>query len=119
MIPREIVGPQDRFEMCIRDRWQVLSKAIASPMTELGALPPVGLPALRLVSGRADQRLSDVVGSISAVRPWHERQSIIDHLGPLANSKSTFFQATKHIHCTSLGEPFALQQTQSNPNSQK
>jgi hypothetical protein len=25
-------------------------------------------------------------GSISAVRPWHERQSIIDHLGPLANS---------------------------------
>jgi len=41
------------------NEWQVLSKAIASPMTELGALPPVGLPALRLVSGRADQRLSD------------------------------------------------------------
>jgi hypothetical protein len=58
-------------------------------------------------------------GSISAARLRHERQSIIDHLGPLANSKSTFFQATKHIHCTSLGEPFALQQTQSNPNSQK
>jgi len=29
----------------------------------MGALPPVGLPALRLVSGRADQRLSDVVES--------------------------------------------------------
>jgi hypothetical protein len=56
-------------------------------------------------------------GSISAARLRHERQSIIDHLGPLANSKSTFFQATKHIHCTSLGEPFALQQTQSNPDS--
>src|SRR5208283_2149274 len=28
-------------------------------MTAFGALPPVGLPALRLVSGRADQRLSD------------------------------------------------------------
>jgi hypothetical protein len=51
-------------------------------------------------------------GSISTARLRHERQSIIDHLGLLANSKSTFF--TKHVHRTSLGEPFALQQTQSN-----
>jgi hypothetical protein len=57
------------------------------------------------------------LGSVPAVRSRHERQSIIYHLGPLANSKSTFFQATKHIHCTSLGEPFALQQTQSNRDS--
>ena len=33
----------------------------------MGALPPVGLPALRLVSGRADQRLSDLVGSTPAI----------------------------------------------------
>ena len=71
------------------------------------------------LSGSIGACLTTEIGSISAARLRHERQSIIDHLGPLANSQSTFFQTTKHIHCTSLGEPFALQQTQSNPNSQK
>jgi len=112
-IPTLPISPIHAFDANVRFRAEAMIDRTAS----MGALPPVGLPALRLVSGRADQRLSDVVGSISAVRPWHERQSIIDHLGPLANSKSTFFQATKHIHCTSLGEPFALQQTQSNRDS--
>ena len=36
----------------------------------MGALPPVGSPALRLVSGRADQHLSDVVGVETGHRAW-------------------------------------------------
>jgi len=112
-IPTLPVSPIHAFDANVRFRAEAMIDRTAS----MGALPPVGLPALRLVSGRADQRLSDVVGSSSAARLRHERQSIIHHLGPLANSRSTFFQATKHIHCTSLGEPFALQQPQSNRDS--
>jgi len=112
-IPTLPISPIHAFDANVRFRAEAMIDRTAS----MGALPPVGLPALRLVSGRADQRLSDVVGSSSAARLRHERQSIIHHLGPLANSRSTFFQATKHIHCTSLGEPFALQQPQSNRDS--
>jgi hypothetical protein len=46
-----------------------------------GALPPVSLPALLLFSGRADQRLNDVVGSTSNIS-WLKVPTDVSGAGP-------------------------------------